>query len=374
MWPSDWSRRRGPEILIGTATYPLVKDAGTFGPRYRFSVKGKREPVDRSASRTSTRPQPATPDERTRRSSAVSASSRSSVPAWSRRSSSGAGDWSSCSGLRVSASHGSCGRRPPNWAATHRSPWVGASYGTGITFWPLVEIVEELGGVDALTGLLADADDGSTIVEHIRAATGTGGDDGAPSDEVFWAVRRLFEHLAESRPLVVCVDDVHWAEPTMLDLIEYLLTFATGPIALVCAARSGVLEARTGLTGAWTIELEQLTDSETDVLVAALGVEDAALRAQIAATADGNPLFAEQLAAAVVERPRVRLHSPASSCRRRSTPSWRRGSTGWARSAGHSSARPSSGGSSRSARWRISRPAPIARQSRARSSRWRARD
>ena len=47
------------------------------------------------------------------------------------------------------------------------------SYGTGITFWPLVEIVEELGGVDALAGLLADADDGSTIVEHIRAATGT---------------------------------------------------------------------------------------------------------------------------------------------------------------------------------------------------------
>ena len=86
----------------------------------------------------------------------------------------------------------------------------------------------------------------------------------------------------------------------MLDLIEYLLTFATGPIALV--RRAPVCPGGPDwIDRAWTIELEQLTDSETDVLVAALGVEDAALRAQIAATADGNPFFAEQLAAAVVE-------------------------------------------------------------------------
>ena len=209
-WPSRLEQAARPgEILIGTATYPLVKDAGTFGPRYRFSVKGKREPVEPFLEDVD-----ATAAGYARRADApfVGRERRyrgAPFPGWSRRSSSGAGDWSSCSGLRASASHGSCVEATAE-LGSHASVAMGRClpYGTGITFWPLVEIVEEPGGVDALTGLLADVDDGLTIVEHIRAATGTG-DDGAPSDEVFCVVRRLFEHLAESRPLVVCVDDVH---------------------------------------------------------------------------------------------------------------------------------------------------------------------
>ena len=161
----------------------------------------------------------------------------------------------------------------------------------------------------------------------------------------------------------------------MLDLIEYLLTFATGPIALVCAARSEVLEARTGLTAAWTIELEQLTDSETDVLVAALGVEDAALRAQIAATADGNPLFAEQLAGSsrrdpgyVVTRRRpaagVDQRPPGGEARRAGHPGAPDTRARGRRRAGVLAAR---GGGSRD-----QRRSPVSREPR--SSRWRARD
>jgi class 3 adenylate cyclase len=292
---------RPGEILIGTATYPLVKDAGTFGPRYRFSVKGKREPVepfrldDVDATAAGYARRADAPFVGRDRELAELQSEVEQAFAERR--------------CRLVLVLGAAGigktrlvREATGAVGSHASVAMGRclSYGTGITFWPLVEIVDDLGGVDALAGLLVGVEDASRIVEHIRAATGAGDAD-TPSDEVFWAVRRLFEHLAERRPLVVWVDDVHWAEPTMLDLVEYLVTFATGPIALVCAARSEVLEARSGLTSAPSIELEQLTNAATDELVAALGVEDAALRAQIAATADGNPLFAEQLAAAVVE-------------------------------------------------------------------------
>ena len=91
--------------------------------------------------------------------------------------------------------------------------------------------------------------------------------------EVFWAVRRLLERLAEQRPLVVAFEDLHWAEPTMLDLVEYIAAFATGPLA-PCIARPGTGRARPGLAAA-SIELEPLSDADTTELVTALGVEDA---------------------------------------------------------------------------------------------------
>jgi class 3 adenylate cyclase/tetratricopeptide (TPR) repeat protein len=289
------------EILIGTATYPLVKDAVKFGPRYRFSVKGKREQVepfrldDVDATAAGYARRVDAPFVGRDRELAELQSEVEQAFAERR-----------CRLVLVLGPAGIGKTRLVREVAAaiggHATVALGRclSYGTGITFWPLVEIVEDLGGLDVLARQLVGVDEAATIVEHIAAATGAADAD-APSDEVFWAVRRLFEHLAERRALVVCVDDVHWAEPTMRDLVDYLVSFATGPIALVCAARSEVLEARSGLTSAPSIELDQLTDAETDELVAALGVADAALRAQIAFTADGNPLFAEQLAAAVVE-------------------------------------------------------------------------
>ena len=67
-------------------------------------------------------------------------------------------------------------------------------------------------------------------------------------EEIFWATRRLFEALARERPLVVFFEDVHWAEPTFLDLVEYLAERMRGaPILLVCIARPELLDAATGL-------------------------------------------------------------------------------------------------------------------------------
>jgi class 3 adenylate cyclase/tetratricopeptide (TPR) repeat protein len=292
---------RPGEILIGTATYPLVKDAGKFGPRYRFSVKGKREPVtpfrlddvDATAAGYARRldaPFVGRADELAELLAHVDrsfAERRCTLvlvlgPAGIGKSRLVREATSSLAG-RADVVTGRC-----------------LSYGTGITYWPLVEILDGLGGLEALEQALAEHEDAEAVLAPLRAAFGVAESD-VPSDEVFWAVRRTFEYLAERRPLVVCLDDAHWAEPTLLDLVEYLAAFATGPIVLLCIARAELLEARSGLGSAPRIELEQLLEQETEQLVAALGVDDARVRAQITATADGNPLFAEQLTAAVAE-------------------------------------------------------------------------
>src|SRR4249920_821002 len=90
-------------------------------------------------------------------------------------------------------------------------------YGEGITYWPLAEIVRQ---IDPIGDILTGHADAHLIAGRIAAAIGAGEAVGNP-EETAWAFRRLFEALAEETPLVVVLDDIHWAEPTLLDLIEY---------------------------------------------------------------------------------------------------------------------------------------------------------
>jgi tetratricopeptide (TPR) repeat protein len=122
-------------------------------------------------------------------------------------------------------------------------------------------------------------------------------------------VRRLLEALAREKPLVVVFDDVHWAEPTFLDLVEYLAEWTSeAPILVVCPARPDLLEARPGWAGAassmTSIRLTPLGRSQTLELVDNLASEgelEREARDRIAETAEGNPLFAEQLYAHAAE-------------------------------------------------------------------------
>jgi len=173
---------------------------------------------------------------------------------------------------------------------------VGAcpSYGDGVTYRPLAEIVTQLGGRERVAALL-DAD----FARMVLAAVGV--DDGAAqTEETFWAVRRLLEGVAAERPLVIVVEDIHWAEPTFLDLLEYLVVFSTGqPILLVCLTRPELAESRPGWTapqpGRSVLVLEALSDDEAHELVEHAG--GGALAAGIVETGEGNPLFLEQLVA-----------------------------------------------------------------------------
>ena len=171
-------------------------------------------------------------------------------------------------------------------------------YGRGITFWALGEIIGAAGGVAALA---LDGPDAATVRERLEVAIGDSSA-AVPSDEIFWAVRRAVETLARDGPLVLCIDDLHLAEPMLLDLVEYLVGWSRdAPVVLLGLARPELNETRPLPVGAVVIELEPLSAGECGELLDDLGVDDVALRGRIVEAAGGNPLFIEQLAAMVGE-------------------------------------------------------------------------
>jgi class 3 adenylate cyclase len=160
-------------------------------------------------------------------------------------------------------------------------------YGDGVTFWPLVEILLQLG------------DPAATVLERIR--DGSAG----VAEELFWDVRRLFEQLAAERPLVVIFDDLHWAEPMLLDLLDHVADLSRGvPILLLCIARPELLDERQGWGGgkvnATTVLLEPLAVDDCEALLAGLGNGlDPATAQRIVRSCGGNPLFLEEMVALV---------------------------------------------------------------------------
>jgi class 3 adenylate cyclase/tetratricopeptide (TPR) repeat protein len=142
-----------------------------------------------------------------------------------------------------------------------------------------------------------------TTFSPIRAAFQQAGRDEdvleGSSYEVFAATRSLFEELAGEQPLLAVFDDVHWAEETLLDLIEHLaVRLGAAPVLLLCLARPELAERRPQWVSRpeATVTLEALSDLETHGLLDALDAP-AAVRERIAELAEGNPLFIEQLAA-----------------------------------------------------------------------------
>ena len=173
------------------------------------------------------------------------------------------------------------------------------SYGEGATYLPLREMVESLD----LGTVLATAEDAELVTQRVLELVGLA-EGTAPAGEGAWAVRRLFEALGRERPLLLVFEDVHWAEPTLLDLIEQLAERASGPILAVCIARPELLDERPS----WAeraLVLEPLAEDESVALLASLPGGDeltAEARQRIVDVTAGNPLFAEQLFAYVDER------------------------------------------------------------------------
>ncbi len=185
-----------------------------------------------------------------------------------------------------------------------------APYG-GATYAPIAEILRQLAPGGDLAALAVGVDDGPVVARRAAEAVGLAEGAAAPG-EAFWAVRRLFEAVAAREPLVVVLDDVQWAEPTLLDLVEYLASWAEAPILLVCLARPDLLAARPGwsrASGAVVIELGALPAEQVGSLLddASEGGLAPDLRTQIVQRAGGNPLFAEQLLAFAAEGPAAPL-------------------------------------------------------------------
>ena len=174
------------------------------------------------------------------------------------------------------------------------------SYGEGVTFLPLAEIVAQAAGTrprEEIERLLAGEEDAGIIAKRVDDLVSGAKTEGS-TGEAFWAVRRFFEGAARERPLLLVFEDVHWAEPTLLDLVEYLGRWSNQvPIMVLCLARPELLEERPGwVSDTSSIRLGPLSDEETQELVghAGKGIGDE-LRLRIAQLAAGNPLFAEQL-------------------------------------------------------------------------------
>ena len=298
------------EILVGETTYRLVHDAVVFEPALPVDAKGKAQPV------RAWRVLDVVPG----------------APGWSRRLDSPlvgrdaeldllkatfeeATVERACRVVTVIGAAGVGKSRLTtefvNSVGTRATVASGRclSYGEGITFWPLAEILRDAAGVGdddtadevraRITGLVARGDDADLVQERLSAVLGHGAPPGI--QETFWAVRRLFEQLGEEG-LVVVFDDIQWAEPTFLDLLEYVAVFIQDtPILMVCLTRPELFEQRP----AWMasnpnsgmVSLGALTDAESDGLITNLvGGADVppSVRTRIAEVAEGNPLFVEE--------------------------------------------------------------------------------
>jgi class 3 adenylate cyclase/tetratricopeptide (TPR) repeat protein len=184
-----------------------------------------------------------------------------------------------------------------------------SSYGEGATYLPLVDVVRQATREASLEELVADDADAALIVRGIRALSGSG-EDALPAPETSWAVRRFLEVLARRRPLVLVLEDLHWAEPRLLDLVEHIAdTSADVPLFLLAIARADLIERRPQWSessdGGALVLLEPLADDDADALISHLAGAselDSQLRLRLARAAEGNPLFAEQLLAFILER------------------------------------------------------------------------
>lgn len=181
------------------------------------------------------------------------------------------------------------------------------SYGEGITYWPVVEMLQQL------RERPADA----TAAAAVATLLGETNDPTTP-DTIAWATRRTLEQAAHERPVICVFDDLHWGQPALLDLVEHIADFSRdAPMLILCVARPELLDHRPTWSGgklnATTVLLEPLSADETGDLIARLvadGDMDWPLRRQIAEAAGGNPLFIEEMIAMASAAPEADLTVP----------------------------------------------------------------
>ncbi len=179
-------------------------------------------------------------------------------------------------------------------------------YGEGITLWPLREAVARALGARSASELAAELEIPAIAVRRVVAAVGLA--DGEPGEDTEWAFLQFAGALARRGPLALVVDDVHWAEPALLDLLRDLVTrLRDAPLLLVWVGRSELDERGVGLT------LAPLSATASESLLATLGGGRLPPPEQrrIAEAAGGNPLFLEQLVAYVGERRGADVLPPA---------------------------------------------------------------
>ena len=300
------------DILLGSQTYALVRDAVTVDDGRALSLKGKAEPV------TGYRLLEVEPRSGRDEHPAPAFVGRAFELAALRDAFDDSANESVCVLLTVLGAAGVGKSRLAEEFALSVAEEARVvrgrclPYGEGITFWPVAEMVRDACGIDIdeprdtarekIASVLQGTDDAGLIVDGVAAVAGLA-QTSAGMQETFWAIRRFLEVLQRERPLVVLFDDIHWAEPVFLDLIEYLASWLRDArITLLCLARPELLELRPGWIGmepaAHAVMLSPLAPEESTALIGnLLGTSplDASDRDRIVEAAEGNPLFLEEM-------------------------------------------------------------------------------
>jgi DNA-binding SARP family transcriptional activator/class 3 adenylate cyclase/tetratricopeptide (TPR) repeat protein len=199
-------------------------------------------------------------------------------------------------------------------------------YGEGISFWALGEVVKAEAGIlesddpqtataklaAAVTAAVEEPAERDWVTTRLGPLVGLGGQTGAAVErsEAFTAWRAFLEAMAARRPLVLVVEDLHWADEALLGFLQDMLAWASPvPLLLVCTARPELYDRAPGWGGgtrnATTIALAPLTDEETARLLSALfaqSVVPAELQRLLLLRAEGNPLYAEEFVRLLTDR------------------------------------------------------------------------
>jgi class 3 adenylate cyclase/tetratricopeptide (TPR) repeat protein len=198
-------------------------------------------------------------------------------------------------------------------------------YGEGITFWALGEAIKAEAGIlesddqgvaaeklaQAVSVLFEDESEREWLASRLAPLAGAGGEAAAVGrDEAFAAWRRFLEAMAARRPVVLVVEDLHWADSALLDFLEHVLDWAAPvPLLILATTRPELYDRRPGWSGgqrnATTISLSPLSSEETARLLQGLldrSVLPAETQAALLERAGGNPLYTEQFASMLTER------------------------------------------------------------------------
>jgi class 3 adenylate cyclase len=207
-------------------------------------------------------------------------------------------------------------------------------YGDAVTFYPLKLILHAECGIEptddhptalakvvrAVAAVIDDPDDTQAITDRVSTLAGlTQANDVLPgipqgdlANELRWGARRFFERRATAGPLVLVFEDIHWAETRLVELIEHVAEWSSGPLLIVCLARPDFRDGqpRFGATTAdtTTIELTPLDSEEIRRLLGGLLATESlpeSLRAEIVTRAEGNPLYVEEFLRTLIETGRI---------------------------------------------------------------------
>ena len=301
------SEARDGEVIVGEATQRLIGELVTLAPLGSFALKGRKETVGAYRLVSLERPPRALAafvgrDDELRRLLSVYDEARHTPAA------------------RLAVLLGSPGLGKSRLLAElvqrvgERATVLGArcDEARGATFAPLAEALRGLLGVDAAAGgggvraaidaLVEGSDEERARIGAGIAALVAGAP--APPEETFFVVRRFLAALAAVRPVVLAIDDLHWAEPLLLDLVEHLVQWtADAPLLIVAAARPELREARSSLATPGPLVADVLTlggldaGAATRLAAAVIGASElpAALAGRVLAASEGNPLFVSEL-------------------------------------------------------------------------------